>query len=41
MPRLVDPLWFKVDAPQDENAELQKLEKDHAGTFKNTKHLLF
>ena len=34
MPRLVDPLWFKVDAPQDENAELQKLEKDHAGKFK-------
>ena len=31
MPRLVDPLWFKVDAPQDENAELTKLEKEHAG----------
>lgn len=30
-PRLVDPLWFKVDPQQDENAELTKLEKEHSG----------
>ena len=35
MPRLVDPLWFKVDTPQDENAELTKLEKEHADWLKS------
>merc|ERR1711997_592452 len=35
MPRLVDPLWFKVDAPQDENAELTKLEKEHSDWLKS------
>ena len=35
-PRLVDPLWFKVDPQQDENAELTKLEKEHSGRSQHT-----
>ena len=34
-PRLVDPLWFKVDPQQDENAELTKLEKEHSEILKS------
>ena len=33
-PRLVDPQWFKVDAPKDEDSELAKLEKEHAASLK-------
>ena len=33
-PRLVDPQWFSVDAPKDENSELEKLEKEHASSLK-------
>ena len=29
MPRLVDPLWLRVDVPRDENSELTKMEKEH------------
>lgn len=35
MPRLVDPLWFKSDVPQDENVELSKLEKEHSEWLKS------
>lgn len=35
MPRLVDPLWFKSDVPQDENVELSKVEKEHAEWLKS------
>ena len=35
MPRLVDPLWFKSDVPQDENVELSKVEKEHSDWLKS------
>ena len=35
MPRLVDPLWFKSDVPQDENMELSKVEKEHSEWLKS------
>ena len=35
MPRLVDPLWFKSDVPQDENVELSKVEKEHTEWLKS------
>ena len=35
LPRPVDPLWHKVDAPKDEDAELTKLEKEHDNWKKN------
>jgi hypothetical protein len=35
MPRLVDPLWFKVDVPQDEDIELSRLEKEHQAWIKS------
>ena len=28
-PRLVDPLWLKLDEPRDENVELERFEKFH------------
>ena len=34
-PRLVDPLWLKVDVPKDENSELSKLEKEHVDWLKS------
>ena len=35
MPRLVDPLWFKSDVPEDENIELSKMEKEHSEWLKS------
>ncbi|XP_013388604.1 anaphase-promoting complex subunit 15B [Lingula anatina] len=29
LPRLVDPLWFQVDKPCDDENELSKLEEEH------------
>jgi len=37
MPRLVDPLWFRVDVPKNEDFELEKLEKEYEITLKNVK----
>ncbi len=34
MPRLVDPLWFKSDVPEDENIELSRMEKEHTDCLK-------
>ena len=28
-PRLVDPLWLKLDEPRDENVELERFDKFH------------
>ena len=35
MPRLVDPLWFRSDVPQDENVELSRMEKEHSEWLKS------
>lgn len=29
LPRIADPLWFNVDQPVDDDAELTALEKEH------------
>jgi hypothetical protein len=34
MPRLVDPLWHKVDEPKDENLELTRLEREQEARMK-------
>ncbi len=34
LPRLVDPLWHKVDEPKDENLELTKMEKEQEQKMK-------
>ncbi len=37
VPRLVDPLWHKVDVAKNEDAELEKLEKEQENLIKNVK----
>ena len=37
VPRLVDPLWHKVDVAKNEDAELEKLEKEQENIIKNVK----
>ena len=34
-PRLVDPLWLRIDVPKDENSELTKMEKEHGDWLKS------
>nr|ACO13118.1 C11orf51 homolog [Lepeophtheirus salmonis] len=34
LPRLTDPLWHRVDAPKDEEAELSRLENERAQWIK-------
>merc|ERR1719493_119937 len=34
LPRLVDPLWHKVDQPRDENLELTRLEREQEQRLK-------
>ena len=36
-PRLVDPLWHRVDAAKNEDAELEKLEKEQMNNVKAVK----
>ena len=36
LPRPADPLWFSVDVPIDDEAELSKLEEQHQEWVKVT-----